>query len=353
MTAVGTTRITLCNPTAGNWDDFIRENAELARAHGASKRLNPKTVQVRRHNLLTREIVYPPPMIERNTRIGWDLYLCGAGPSLRDTYADHLLLAQEKPKADIWASNSALPTLLSWGVRRVAGFGIDQTDGLLAEWAGPPEARYIIASTVNPNLTRFLQDAGRPVTWFHNFVGTVTEKELYVTLWPPSVMVGDGLNSVNRALCLAYFMGYRRIYVLGADCALRRGAPGEYEMHANGDGALVHGATSVVMYNPVPLAGRTWYTKPDMLFSAVALAKQAVARVGLTLIGDTLPHALLDEAFRERGPKAAEAWLDDVARLERLTGIPAPGGGPEQPRGRNMVSDLFTVVTEAKAAAAA
>jgi hypothetical protein len=81
-----------------------------------------------------------------------------------------------------------------------------------------------------------------------------------------------------------------------------------------------------------------------MLFSAVALAKNAVTRTGLTLVGDTLPHALLDEAYSQTAMSPNE-WLDSIARLERLAGV---GGGPsgEMPKGRNMASDLFTVVRE-------
>jgi hypothetical protein len=66
--------------------------------------------------------------------------------------------------------------------------------------------------------------------------------------------------------------------------------------------------------------GRKWVTKPDMLFSAVALA-QAKRRLGkrLQLIGDTLPAAL-----ERKGP----AFLDSIARLEKRADIGA--GLPDQ-----------------------
>ena len=86
------------------------------------------------------------------------------------------------------------------------------------------------------------------------------EDWLYIQLYPSTVRAGSGLNSVTRAIDVALFMGFARIIVLGADCALRvsqplpsgvvAGTPAfrrwleeSVEMHADGGSAVASGAT--------------------------------------------------------------------------------------------------------------
>jgi hypothetical protein len=340
---IGVTQISLCNPTSGNWDDFIRENCETAKAIAT----NTEVVLNTRTRL--REVRKVPRMVRKNGAVGRRLVLCGAGPSLAEHWPHYLGPdgISRMNHTDVWACNSALTWLHSHGAYVTHGFGIDQTEGLLREWEHAPPAHYLIASTVDPRTAKHLVALGRPITWFHNYVGSATEGDLYRTIWPSTVMVGDGLNSVNRAICLAQFMGYKHITCLGTDCAL---GPGDV-MHANGDGPEAHGATSVIMENhPDHLVdGRIWRTKPDMLFSAASLARMA-AKGYLTLVGDILPNALLKEAHR--APNGINAYLDSIARLGRMVGAPHPGGkgsGLQAPRGRNMQSALFTVTARVAA----
>ena len=69
----------------------------------------------------------PCVTLQPDTCQGRTLALCGAGPSL----AKHVIEGVD----DVWACNSALPYLTGKGVRVTAGVGIDQTPGLLREWA--------------------------------------------------------------------------------------------------------------------------------------------------------------------------------------------------------------------------
>ena len=222
---------------------------------------------------------------------GQTLALCGAGPSL----SQHKI----EGATQIWACNSALPYLLERGVNVTAGVAIDQTPALLAEWKSRPDVQYYLASSCDPEITRYL--AGRPISWFHSYVGLRDEVAQYKQ-WPtPMMMLTVGHTVVSRIVGLALWMGFERIDVYGADCAL-----GDEDVaHANGE------LVNVAYHNPLILTGevngRKWRTRPDMLIGAVDLVRQVRASLGaVRLIGDTLPVALLGKP---------EAFLDSVARM--------------------------------------
>ena len=144
---------------------------------------------------------------------------------------------------------------------------------------------------------------------------------MYLSLYPGTLRVGSGLNTVTRAMDLAIAMGFERITVLGADCALRikRPLPRDTEqgsaehlawlreetvMHADGGHALASGATPVTLGGEID--GRWWESKPDMMISAVFMVKmqQHYGEDRLIYVGDTLPNALKgkSEAFLARMP---------------------------------------------------
>lgn len=330
-TAAASPRITLSNPVREHFESFIYGNALLCDA-----------------------------VVEADSAKGQTVVVCGAGPSL----ADHA--AKWCPRGDqVWGCNSALPYLYAQGHRVTHGFTVDQTPHMCEEWADTPDVEYLVASTVHPHLTQLLRGRGRSLTFFHNYVGlnkgpveycacahdharTATDAEgrqqyearcgvcdcttyrpqridyedwLYASLYPPTARVGSGLNSVTRAIDLAYFAGAARVIVLGADCAIRVRQPRPAEailgtpahrrwleehtqMHADGGSALASGATATVFEGVID--GRYWLTKPDMAVTAVWLERwrRNVGRKRLTLIGDTLPNALQgkDDAFLDRLP---------------------------------------------------
>lgn len=252
---------------------------------------------------------------------GQHLVLCGAGPSANQHAAEWC------PQADqIWGCNSALTWLHDNGYKPTHGFTVDQTPEMLNEWRSTPDVEYLLASTVHPHLSELLHARKRQIRYFHNYVGIEHrpvemdgeiipyEAWLYQILYPSTLQCGSGLNSVNRALDLAIFMGFARITILGADCALRVDAPApkpeegieahnrwlreSVVMHADGGHALTSGATAITLTGVID--GREWLTKPDMIISAVHLEKARQAHNRRTpgrvvLIGDTLPNALKDK----------------------------------------------------------
>jgi hypothetical protein len=261
-------------------------------------------------------------VVQEGEAKGQTLALCGAGPTLRENAAEYCAMADQ-----IWGCNSAVTWLADNGHRVTHGFTVDQTEHMAQEWGNGPDVEYLIASTIHPELADVLRDQGKRYRYFHNFVGIQDpdvewadvdgkirrmsyEDWLYASLFPPTQRSGSGLNSVTRALDIAHFMGFGRIYVLGADCSLRfdgdtipkfgLDSP-EYldwlrnstMMHANGGSALASEATPVTMSGEID--GRVWLTKPDMAISATWLVKMAQKNPEkLVLVGDTLPNAILN-----------------------------------------------------------
>lgn len=267
---------------------------------------------------------------------GQHIVICGAGPSL----ADH---AEEWcAKGDqIWGVNSGLPYLASRGLKVTHGLTVDQTAEMCQEWHTAPDVEYLLATTCHPHLAQYLRQKERRFRYFNNFVGLKQrpvpmqaedgttrlmgyEDWLYSVLFHSTVRAGSGLNSVTRAIDLALFMGAAHITVLGADCALRvsaplragveQGSPEHIEwlksaqMHADGGHALASNATPMTFSGEID--GRHWMTKPDMVISAVWLARMTKALQGrMTLIGDTLPNAIKDkdDAFFDRLPTLTDS----------------------------------------------
>ena len=126
-------------------------------------------------------------------------------------------------------------------------------------------------------------------------------------------------------------MGFEKITVLGADCAMRFARPcpdgahpgtpahtkwltEEVTMHADGGSALAANATAMTLSGFVD--GREWLTKPDMIISAVWLEKTRQQYGGrVELIGDTLPNAL-------RGKP--DSFLRQLPTLVDSAGTPLP-----------------------------
>lgn len=308
--------VTLASPQQDNFEAFIIGNA-------AQYVTEPYQTRGELLAHIGRNVLAgTPSMVQENSHVGETLVICGAGPSLKDEAKEHCADAKH-----LWGCNSALTWLIEQGYSPTAGFAIDQGAAMLSEWITTPDVEYMIATTTHPHLTQLLRSRNRRVTYFHNFVGVKKppvswpdengdvqsadyESWMYCLLYPSCVRSGTGLNSVTRAIDVALYMGFEKIIVLGADCALRakkkqpnaplgsarhmRWLSRDVQMHADGSTALRSGATPITFSGKID--GRLWVTKPDMMISAlsiVALKKRLGGR--LVLVGDTLPNALKDK----------------------------------------------------------
>jgi hypothetical protein len=234
-------------------------------------------------------------MVKADEFHGKVLALCGAGPSLGDVIY---------PVDEMWGCNSAAGVLRNRGI--TAAIGIDQTPGMMRDWADPVPVTHYIATTCDPALVQHVYDAGVPIRFFHNLVGWGDgEIDYYNNAWPPAYMVATGATVVGRMIALAAWMGFRRIDVYGADCSF--GMDGI--VHANGENLdEAYGEMTVILEGEV--GGRKWRARPDMLMSAVDLVRKTREAEGrVRLMGDTLPVALLgfdddylDEVIRRLAP---------------------------------------------------
>ena len=280
-------------------------------------------------------------VVGENSAKGQHVVICGAGPTLADHVAEWVPQGHQ-----VWGVNSALPYLVKHSYPVTHGLTVDQTPEMCAEWFSAPDVEYLLATTVHPHLTEYLQQKGRRIRFFNNFVGIKQrpvplprpdgttelmpyEDWLYSVLFHSTVRCGSGLNSVTRAVDLALFMGFEQITVLGADCALQnlripdhveRGSPEHIallrgaKMHADGGDALASNATPLTFGGDID--GKHWETKPDMAISAVWLMRMERALNGrMRLIGDTLPNALKGKS---------DEFLNRLPTLVDSVGVPIP-----------------------------
>lgn len=265
---------------------------------------------------------------------GRKLIVCGAGPSL------HAYLTTPKPADEVWACNSAVPFLMDRGARVTHAIGIDQTEGMVKDWATVyPDIPYLVASSIHPALRDHLLAHGARLIWFHNFLGLRDpdgwvsaicrwchrgkeghddrhdytpesyEFHLYRTLYPPACYPSYGLNVAVRATGLGLYLNFRKIYVYGSDCGgLSTKGPmpagdapnwGEWcrGVTIYADGRTAHdayGSLGALTQTPV-INGRQWITRTDMIVSAqhmVEMVRWAKGRV--QLMGTTLPGDMLE-----------------------------------------------------------
>jgi hypothetical protein len=230
------------------------------------------------------------PVVQRGEGKGKTVAICGAGPSLRETY--HRL---QVGLYDVWACNSALPWLASNGVPIHRGCAIEMSPIMLQTWKEAPPIPYLLGTCVHPHLViHLLQQRAPRIHWFHNFVGFAQERDIYKKCYPFTILAGMGLNVVNRLVQVADYMDYDRIEVYGADSALGR----DGSWHMNGERSTdKHLLTAEVNE-------QMWVTPFDMAYSASALVWQKrVLGERMALIGDTFPNAILADARYQRDPK--------------------------------------------------
>jgi hypothetical protein len=267
------------------------------------------------------------------------------------------------------------------GIPVTHGFAVDQGVEMLnlEEWQRTFPVRYLLATSVHPELVKHLRKADRPIRWFHNYLGVKDpenwtppdwwrtqskgvaygyEMFLYETTWPSSAMTGYGLNSACRAACLAIWMGFKTIRIFGADCAAKRGCPAmisgtdptypawldQVQLYADGRTARHYGDKAILvdtyfcedpacdctpeilpsgkMRIPCRAPIHHWVTRADMVISAVHLVEMVTRFYPgrIQLMGPTLPNAMLGkpQSFFDRIPKLTGKGSISGFRLEKV-----------------------------------
>lgn len=267
-----------------------------------------------------RGLLMAPKMLHE----GETAIVCGSGPSLKDPKVLEQLRTEVERGAVLFACKAAIKYLHEQGI--VVHYGVSMDPG--AHIADPrkiakvPGVTHIIASTSDPELFDYLlsdNEYGPPVpVWvFHSacgFTKQITDDEyqaldpeerklyigipadetvvwqmdettLYAALFPDDAVMCGGFNVVNRAVSLAQYMGARKIILAGADSGWRDGEG----MYCDG----LPARPGVDMRDGGRVDGSNWNTRPDMLASAVALARIAQDTGDqFVILGDTLPASL-------------------------------------------------------------
>ena len=273
------------------------------------------------------------PMPKQGMLGGRTVVVCGSGPSLKDPEVLRAITqARLEEDAVIFACKAAIKFLAANDL--CPDYGVSMDPG--AHIADPRKIfkvggiTHIIASTSDPELFDYLlgPDYGPPSTvWvFHSACGfnkLITDAEydalpderkiyyvsnagdgyhtseqlMYEALFPDHAVMGGGFNVVNRAVSLADYMGAGKIFLAGVDSGWRDGADFYVDGPAHRPG--------VDMSDKGIVDGTNWNTRPDMLASAVAMAKLAKKQPGrFVFLGDTLPAVLFNKE---------DEFLDQVA----------------------------------------
>jgi len=242
-------KIKLTCPTNAYVLDFIKENAQ-----------------------------YGYPMAKIGEGKGREVYICGNGRGL-PKHAGKIKRDGMANTVDVWGCNGAVNWLWQNNVKVTHGFTTDTSHRMYQEcWVNPPPIHYLIATCVNPKTVDQLMAAGaKGVTFFHNYTGVDGEIPLYQSLYPGAPLVGEGLNSVNRALALALMMDYDKIYLLGC---VEHLDPKSKHHHADG------GDSNQEYILVAHIDNRKYATHADLLYSAIDLVKQERRSNG------TLPKAM-------------------------------------------------------------
>jgi hypothetical protein len=127
------------------------------------------------------------------------------------------------------------------------------------------------------------------------------EVEVYRSRFPCADVIVGGFTVGNRALGLAKYMGFKRVVVAGLDFGWREGRDDRYA------GFVDHeGLRDVFMSDQGRVDGTPWKTRPDLLASAVDVARH-IKRGEVKVLGDSLARSLAAHD---------DDYLDRVVRIE-------------------------------------
>lgn len=145
----------------------------------------------------------------QDTRTGL-VHICGAGPSLEDSYTEL--------SGDVLAANAAIPFLLNKGV--VPRYAmIWDASPLLVKFAVPnPYITYLLASRCHASVFERLKGCNQ-IIWHAG--GDYDIQKILEDGGIPEPMINGGSAAVTRALYLMFFLGYREFHVHGADSSYR------------------------------------------------------------------------------------------------------------------------------------
>lgn len=138
------------------------------------------------------------------------LHICGAGPSLEDSY--------KELSGDVLACNAAIRFLVDRGVIPTFGMMWDASPVLEAFCVRHPDITYLLASRCHEVVFNKLSGL-KTIVWHaggdHDVYDYLSTRGIIEPL------VNGGSAAVTRALFLGYAMGYRDLHIHGGDSSYR------------------------------------------------------------------------------------------------------------------------------------
>ncbi len=316
----GAQKIKFVNPNVDNFERNIRHAADLVKKHGLN-------------------------MPRKDQHLGRGAVICGSGPSLKDPLVVEQIRERVRGQGYVlFATKAAIGWLHDQGLTPTYGVSMDPGAHIAAphKIRKVPGVKHIIASSSDPQLFEYLmnEDEHGPAgeVWvFHSACGLINEVDLYKELFPDPTPIGGGYNVINRAIGIAQYMSCLPITVAGNDSGWRQGQAFYVDGQKNRPGVDMNDGGQVELTDAdgrispegeerkaliESLQGlspshftreqkarleyfeeKVWHTRPDMLASAVAMARlHRKLAPNMEFLGDTLPNRLLakSDAFLKR-----------------------------------------------------
>ena len=259
------------------------------------------------------------PLVRHNMRRdAMGAVICGSGPSLlTDETLAFLREKEQTPGWLIFACKESIRMLREeQGIRVDYSVSMDPGANQTAKTYRDKLITYCLASSCNPVLYDWLLDYGCKVMVFHSACGVVNEVGLYKGLFGCGDTVVGGFTVVNRAVGVANYMGIPNLVLCGTDFGWREGS----DYYAKG--ATGKHLVDVTMNDAGQVDGKTWWSRPDLLASAVSIA-HLIKRGKLTVLGDSLANSLA---------KRDDEYLARVAAIKNISPLmTAPPKPPAEP----------------------
>lgn len=245
------------------------------------------------------------PMVQRDVHKGErGVIVCGAGPSLGTTGVMAKVREKAKQGWHIIGCKEAIRVLRAKNIRVHYSVSIDPRPEQADKTPIDPTVVYCIASNCHPALYDKVLDAGCRVLVFHSVCGAYdpatgeNEVQLFRRYHGNDTAVGWGSSVANRAFGLAHVMGYPRVWLAGCDFGWRGGK----NYYLRGAERVAPSDNGEDMFDDGKVDGRGWWTRADMLHSAVAMARASKLGYVERWLGDSLGRALVGkpEDFLER-----------------------------------------------------
>lgn len=233
--------------------------------------------------------------------------VCGTAPSLVKASSLREIRRLQNIGFKVFAVKQAIRILPEYDIIPDFSVAMDPGEKQIKKTPLDPRVTYLVASSCHPRMFDYLLKGGANVVLFHSACGAATENlcemDLYAKYFPENCsyesVASGGYTVVNRAIAVAEWMGAKRIHIAGAPFGWRDSedyyAPTVTEPAGNASGPTLDDQGRV--------DGKRWYSKADLLPSAMSVARKAKANPGkFSFIGDSLAAALASksDAFLER-----------------------------------------------------